>query len=114
MTEPSTVVLAGSERLPLPGAQPSGHVDPAELIELTLITRRATPLPRDAAGVPVRMSRADLQQRHGSDPADYVLVTQVLGRLAPEIEVTSRDPGTRRMTIAGPASSLGRVFGARL
>jgi kumamolisin len=114
MTVPLSVPLAGSERFPLPGAQPAGPVDPVARIQLTLVTRRAAPLPRDAAGAPVRLSRADLQQRYGSDPADHELVARVLTTLEPAIEVATRDPGTRRMTIAGPAGALARAFGTEL
>jgi kumamolisin len=114
MTEPSSVLLAGSERLPIPDARPAGEIDPAGLIELTLITRRAAPLPHDAAGVPIRLSRADLHQRHGSDPADHELVTRVLGQLEPAIQVIAPDPATRRLTIAGPAIVLAGLFGAEL
>src|SRR5215469_12073132 len=114
MTAAPSVPLAGSERLPLPGAQPAGPVDPAERIQLTLVTRRAAPLPQGAGGVPVRLSRADLQQQYGSDPADHELVARVLGSLQPAIDVTARDPGTRRMTIAGPASALAEAFGTEL
>jgi kumamolisin len=114
MTAAPSVPLAGSERLPLSDAQPAGPVDPAGRIQLTLVTRRAAPLPRDAAGVPTRLSRADLQQRYGSDPADTELVAQVLSRLDSAIEVTAREPGTRRMTIAGPASALATAFGTEL
>src|SRR5215475_8361052 len=95
--------LAGSERRPLPDARPAGPVDPAEQIEVTLITRRAASLPRDEADVPIRQSRAELQRRYGSDPADHDLVARVLGGRAPAIRVTGSDPGTRRMTITGPA-----------
>ncbi len=38
----------------------------------------------------------------------------MLSRLEPAIEVTARDPGTRRMTIAGPAGALARAFGTEL
>jgi kumamolisin len=114
MTASPSVELAGSERPPLYDAWPAGPVDPAERIEITLITRRAEDLPRDAAGVPVRQSRAELQRRYGSDPADHQLVADVLARLEPEIQVTRRDPASRRLTISGPAREVAGLFGAEL
>jgi len=114
MTTAPSVPLAGSQRLPLSGAQPAGPVDPAVRIQLTLVVRRATPLPRAADGVPIRLSRADLQQRYGSDPADHDLVARVLTSLDRAIEVTAHDPRTRRLTIAGPASALATAFGTEL
>ncbi len=114
MTVAPVVPLAGSERRPLRDQQPAGAVDPAEVIELTLITRRAASLPRDAAGVPIRQARADLELRYGSDPADHQLVAEVLARLEPAIQVTGRDPATRRLAITGPGRELARVFGTVL
>ncbi len=114
MTASPSVLLTGSERLPLPDAQPAGPVDPAEQIEVTVITRRAASLPTDATDVPIRQSRAELRRRYGSDPADHELVAGVLAGVAPAIQVTSSDPGSRRLTIAGPAGQLGSVFGAEL
>jgi len=114
MTPASLVPLPGSERAPLPEAQLLGPVDPAEWIEVTLVTRRAASLPRDAAGVPVRVSRAELRQRYGSDPADHELVAEVLARLDPAVLVTRRDPGSRRLTVVGPAVALARTFGTEL
>jgi kumamolisin len=114
MDEPPFVLLAGSERSTLPDARPAGSIDPTESIELTIVIRRAAGLPRDSAGVPVRMSRAELRQRYGSDPADHQLVADVLTRLEPALRVTGRDPATRRLRVAGPARELARLFGTEL
>jgi kumamolisin len=110
--EPTFVPLPGSERSSLPDAEPSGLIDDAERIEVTVLTRRIAALDRDAAGVPPRISRQELQQRHGSDPAEQALVADVLSELG--LEVTSRDPGSRRLTVAGTVSALAEVFGADL
>jgi len=114
MTAWPSVPLAGSERRPLPDAQPAGPVDPAEQIEVTLVTRRAARLPADAADVPIRQSRHELRRRYGSDPADHQLVADVLASVGPAIRVTGRDPASRRLTIAGPARELAAVFGTDL
>jgi kumamolisin len=114
MASHSLVPLAGSHRKPLPGAVPAGPVDPQERIELTVVTRRAASLPRGADGVPARISRTELRDRYGSDPADHELVASVLTSLEPAIEVTSRDPGSRRLTLAGPAGALARAFSTEL
>ncbi len=114
MTGPGLVQLAGSDRGTLDDAQLAGPVDPAEQIELTLVTRRAANLPRTAAGVPVRLSREELRQAYGSARADQDLVARVLTGLDPAIEVTGADPGSRRMTLAGPAGTLARAFGTEL
>jgi len=114
MTTPSLVPLAGSQRSELPEAGAAGPVDPAERIELTIITRRAAALPRTADDAPVRLSRTDLRQRYGGVPADQELVASVLTSFDPAIQVTSQDPGARRITVAGPLGALADAFGADL
>ncbi|HEY2315271.1 MAG TPA: S53 family peptidase [Streptosporangiaceae bacterium] len=114
MTTPSLVPLAGSQRSELPAAAAAGPVDPAERIELTIITRRAAALPRTADGAPVRLSRSELRQRYGSVPADHELVANVLTSIDPAIQVTAQEPGARRMTVAGPVGALAGAFGADL
>ncbi len=112
MTDESFVLLAGSERGPLPSAVQAGAVDGSERIEVTLVTRRRAEIPRDALGVPVRRTKAELEQRHGADPVDLSLVASSLSRLG--LEVTGQDAGTRRVTVAGTVSALAAAFGAEL
>ncbi len=114
MSTPSLVPLAGSQRSPLPAAAAAGPIDPEERIELTVITRRAASLPRDSEGVPVRLSLSELRQSYGSDPADHALVTEVLTSREPALQVTSDDPRSRRLKVAGPAGALARAFGTEL
>jgi kumamolisin len=108
----SFVVLPGSERAPLPAAERIGDVDASERIEVTVVARRRAEIPRDSLGVPVRRTKEQLEQRHGADPADLALVTSTLSRFG--LDVTSQDPGTRRVAVAGSASALATAFGAQL
>ncbi len=110
MTEDSFVPLPGSGRQPAAGAQPAGPADLTARIELTLVTRRVASLP----GTPVLLSREELRDSYGGSPADHDLVGEVLTGMDPAIEITSSDPGSRRMTVAGPAGVLAAVFGAEL
>jgi kumamolisin len=114
MSAVALVPLTGSDRTPVPGAQPAGPVDRQSRAELTIVTRRSAELPRDADGVPVRMSRDELRQRHGTDPADHALIAEVLARHEPALDVSPRDPGSRRLTVAGPLGALVRAFGTQL
>jgi kumamolisin len=114
MTEASFVPLPGSERSPLPAAELAGRLDGSERIEITLVTRRMAELPRTAGGAPARLSGADLRGHHGSDPAEQELVATALTGLGLGLQVTSRDPGSRRMTVAGPVSAMEQAFGATL
>ena len=114
MTTPSLVPLHGSARAELATATDEHPADPAERIELTVITRRAAALPRDAAGVPERISRAELRESYGSDPADHELVARVLAAVDPAIAVTERQPGSRQLRVTGPVGALSRAFGTEL
>ena len=114
MTDPSFVTLPGSERGPLAAAEVTGVVDPSERVGLTLITRRMAELPRTATGAPARLSRDELNQRYGSDPAEQGLVADVLTELGHGIEVTGSDPGTRRVAVTGTVEALAELFGASL
>jgi len=114
MSTPFLVPLAGSERSELPQAAAAGPIDPAEQVELTIITRRAVALPRTADGAPARLSPAELRESYGGVPADLALVASVLTGIDPAIQVTSQDAGARRMTVSGPLGALARAFGADL
>ena len=109
MTDISLVPLPGTERGPVAGAVPAGAVDESQWLEITILTRRMAGLPRTRDGAPVRLSRDELRQRYGSDPADQALVAEVLTGLSLGLEVTQRDPGSRRLRVAGPVSALARA-----
>ena len=112
MSDDSFVQLSGSQRGPLAGVEPAGAIDGSERIELTIVTRRRAELPLDDAGVPVRLTRRELQHSYGADPADLELVAATLSGLG--LEVTGQDAGSRRITVAGPVSALSATFGAEL
>ncbi len=112
MPDESFVPLPGSERGAVPDAEPAGPIDGSERIEVTVVTRRRAELPLDASGAPVRITREALRRRYGTDPADLDLVADTLSRFG--LEVTSRDAGSRRVTVAGTVSALAAVFGAEL
>ncbi len=112
MPEVSFVPLPGSERRALPAAELAGSIDGSQWVELTLVTRRIAELPDTAAGTLARLSRQDLRQLHGSDPAEQGLVADVLSGLG--LQVTGSDAGSRRMTVSGSLAVLAEVFGASL
>jgi kumamolisin len=113
MTEgDSFVPLSGSERGPLAGVEAAGPVNGSERIEVTIVTRRRAELPRGDTGVPVRLTRTELERRYGADPVELELVATTLSGLG--LEVTGRDAGSRRITVAGTISALAAAFGAQL
>jgi len=106
------VRLPGSERAPIEGVTPIGPVDPSEWAEITLVLRRRAELPAEVAAGPTALTREELAERYGADPADVDLVRQTLtGR---GLEITAVDPASRRVKVAGSLGELSGVFGASL
>ncbi|HTT53765.1 MAG TPA: S53 family peptidase [Streptosporangiaceae bacterium] len=108
----SFVTLPGSERAPLPAAEQAGPVDESQRIEVTLITRRRAALPRDLVEGPATLTREQLAEQHGTDPADIDFLRIVLAQYA--LQVTEADPGARRVKAEGSLAALADAFGAQL
>ncbi len=101
------VPVPGSVRTPIPGAEVVGPVDPGEWAEVTVVLRRRAPLP--AGG---RLSRDELAERYGADPADVELVRSAAE--AAGAQVVQVDPASRRMRVAGPVGTLAELFATEL
>src|SRR5215470_8582716 len=114
MSEPSDrlVPLPGSERAPLAGATAAGPLDTSERAEVTLVLRRRAEIPAEIVEGPTVLTRDELAGQYGADPADVDLVRRTLGDLG--LEVTSVDPATRRVRVAGTIGQLSSAFGVRL
>jgi kumamolisin len=87
-------------------------VDGAARIEVTLITRRRAALPAELILGPATLTQEQFAQQHGTDPADLVLIREVLARRG--IEMTEADAGSRRVKAAGTITTLAETFGATL
>ncbi len=108
----SFVPLPGSEREPLPAAEQAGPVDGSQRIEVTLVTRRRAALPQELVEGLATVSRAQLAEQHGTDPADIDFLGIVL---APHgLRVTNADAGSRRVKVEGSLAALSETFGAEL
>jgi kumamolisin len=112
MTEGSFVPLPGSEREALPDVHELGPVGESERIEVTLVTRRRAGLPAGLVTGPATITPEELASTYGTDPADVERVREVLAEFG--LEVTSADPGSRQVKVAGTASALSQAFGATL
>ena len=108
----SFVPLPGSARGPLPAADQAGPVDESQRIEVTLVTRRRSALPRDLVEGPATVTREQLGEQHGTDPADIDFLRIVLAQHA--LQVTVADPGARRVKVEGSLAALSETFGAEL
>ncbi|HEY7050491.1 MAG TPA: S53 family peptidase [Jatrophihabitantaceae bacterium] len=101
------MTLPGSSRRPLPQIEPLGPVAADERVEATLVLRRRAALPDG-----VRLTRAELAERHGADPAEMTTAADALRERG--IEVLEADPASRRLRIAGAAGGLAETFGTSL
>jgi len=110
--------LSGSEREPLPGAQPVGPVDPNETIEVTVYLRPpATSNLADTISELVQKKRPPLTREEynatqSAAPEDVAKVEQFA--LANNLTVASTDPVRRRMVLAGSAAAMSAAFATEL
>jgi kumamolisin len=112
MTSDSFVPLPGSERTALPSVADAGRVDGAQRAEITLIIRRRAALPRDLVEGPATLTREQLAEQYGIDPADMESLRGVLA--ARGLQITEADTGARRVKVAGTLAELSQTFGADL
>src|SRR5215831_12721228 len=106
------VELPGSARSRLETVTPAGQLDTSERAEVTLVLRRRAEIPAEIVEGPTVLTRDELAGQYGADPADVDLVRRTLGDLG--LEVTSVDPATRRVRVAGTIGQLSSAFGVRL
>ena len=98
-----------SRRSPLPHAEILGPVDPAETALVTLFLRRRAPLPEPGT---VQLTRDELRERHGADPAEADAVRIEAERLG--LRVVMVDAGSRRVQVEGTVGQLSEIFGVEL
>ena len=106
------VSLQGSHRDPLPGARAIAPADPDEQVDITVVVRRKEPVNGAAAAPGGRMSRRELAQAHGANPADLDAVAAFAGEHG--LQVLSRDEAGRRMVLSGTVGALQHAFDVQL
>ena len=98
-----------SRRSPLAHVEILGPADPAQTATLTVYLRRRAPLPPAGS---VLLSREELRERYGADPAELQAVSAELERLG--LRVLDADAGSRRIKVEGTVGELSEVFGTEL
>src|SRR5262245_347718 len=94
--EPRTT-LAGSRRMPVPGARRLGPTDPAAPVDVTVVLRRAP---------------ADPTPGTGADPQDVAAVRRFADTSG--LEVTAVHEAARSVALRGPAEAMSAAFGVQL
>ena len=104
-----TTSFEASRRAPLPHVEILGPADPAETVRVTLFLRRRAPLPPAGS---VLLSREELREGYGADPAELQAVREELeGR---GLSIVYADAGSRRIQAEGSVALLSEIFGTEL
>jgi len=114
------IPLPGSERQPLPGAQPIGRADPAETLEVSILLRR-----RNAAALAARvrelsrgglaeppLSHAAFQRAFSAEPADLAAVRSFAAEHG--LAVVEEDAARRTVILSGTVAQCNAAFGVEL
>ena len=104
------VVLPGSERRKLAGANIAGERPAEERIEVSIVLRRRQPLA--SAGNRRFADREAFVAAHGADPADFARIEQFARPR--NLVVVERDLARRTVKLSGTVESFGGAFGVRL
>lgn len=105
----SLTALPGSARASLPHATEVGPVDSSTRIELTVFLRRRAELPPELVVGPDTITRQELADRYGADPADLALLREHL--VSDDIRIVDTDLGARRVRVSGTIGALTSAFG---
>ncbi|MET3803550.1 kumamolisin [Nakamurella sp. UYEF19] len=101
--------VPGSHRAPVPGSEKVGELAGDTRIQVTLVLRRRAELPDDLPGP---ISKAELAEKYGADPADVTAVTSAVE--AAGAQVVSADAASRLVVVSGSATVLEGLFGTEL
>ena len=112
--------LAGSERLPVPGARSVGPADPAEQLEVSVTLRQAAAevlrekVRKLAAGdhSETRVKREDFAGQFGALPEDIAAVSTFAA--AHGLAVTEANPARRTVVLRGTVAAFNDAFGVDL
>jgi kumamolisin len=107
------VVLAGSEKAPLPAATGEKPVRPASVITVSVIVRRKSPINASRLGKD-RLTRAQYRQKHAADPAAVKLVRTFAKELGLTVDKGTPEPGRRTLKLTGTVAAMQHAFGVKL
>jgi kumamolisin len=108
---PDYTTIPGSTPVPLQVLDELGPVGAGETATITLILRRRAELPTELIVGPQTITRDELAERYGADPADVALLRDAL----PDgLSVVAEDLGGRTIRISGSVDALATFFGVQL
>src|SRR5579859_7335577 len=119
--EDGRIILKGSHKAPLKGANSKGKLDLHERLEVTVRVRArrawvGTPECGAICNLPLAprryLTREEFALRYGADPADFQRLEQFAGEF--KLEVVDRHAGQRTMRLAGTVQAMQTAFGVTL
>lgn len=106
------VAVEGSERAPVPGARALGPTHKDEWIEVTVKVKRRAELPKLDAAPEKILSRQELAERYGADPADITKVADAFKAFG--LQVIEASAATCSVKLGGTAEQMQQAFGVKL
>jgi len=103
-------ILPGSEKAPLPGAQPAGAPNPSQFIEVSIVLRRKAPLDLSTQAQPI--DRGEFAARYGADPRDVERVEAFAQQF--DLQIVAVDLGRRTVVVGGTIAAMNEAFGTSL
>src|ERR1700675_4844190 len=107
------VVLAGSEKAPLPAATGENRVRPASVITVSVIVKRKSPINASRLGKD-RLTRAQYRQKHAADPAAVKAVRTFAKEFGLTVDKGTPEPGRRTLKLTGTVAAMQHAFGVKL
>ncbi len=107
------VVLAGSEKAPLPAATGEKPARPSSVLTVSVIVRRKSPLNIKRLGKD-RLTRAEYRRQHAADPAAITLVRAFAKEFGLTVEKGTPRPGHRTIKLTGTVNVMQKAFGVTL
>jgi kumamolisin len=110
--------LAGSERRPVAGAEPTGPADPKEIVDVTVLVRRRAAadferMASNAAATPSpHLSRDEFSKRFGADPQDIAKVEAFARQYG--LRVVEESAARAMVRLSGTVAQLQSAFGVEL
>lgn len=106
------VPLAGSERVPMPGAQMGAAADPQEQMQITVMVRPKNPLPEQPQEQQQHLSRQDFRAAHGAAQSDLTQVEQFAREQG--LRVAEANDIHRTVKLTGTVAQFSKAFEVEL
>lgn len=110
---PRRIPLPRSERHAPSNASDAGRTSPQQILSVSVIVRRKTPL--DLAQLKGRtLSRENFLQKHAADPADFDKLRQFAHQHGLSVDESASSLDRRTLVLRGTAANLEQAFGVEL